>query len=201
VAKKNKTATGLKWKVPGIMGGNAVPGWEDQQGSIVRRIVLFLFTKAVTNVDTLIPAKLLDEMPALLLKCNKAYLQAVREVQSRSIWSVLPQYFHTTRDEMAQVVNSMRGFLASDAVQLGTDLFCPISTVRGEWAKFIADLNIRPKPTWNSDLYTGPMESKGLSVVTQNRTYRGSRKKQLYVLGMDVTINMGADENSSPNAQ
>lgn len=199
VAKKHKTATGIKWRVPGIMGGNAVPGWEDQQGSIVRRIVLFSFVKAVENVDTTIPDKLSAEMPRLLVKCNRAYLEAVEEVGTRSIWArnILPQYFHTTKDEMSQIVNSMRGFLSSkDLVKTSPDLYCPLSEVKAAYFDFVRDHNIRPVPRWTPDLYKGPLEAKGLRLRTMTKEYpqqSGVRKRGDFVMGMDLIRNMKDD--------
>lgn len=198
------------------MGGNAVPGWEDQQGSIVRRIVLFNFVKAVENVDTTIPDKLSAEMPSLLVKCNRAYLEAVQEVGARSIWArgILPQYFHTTKDEMAQIVNSMRGFLSSELVKQGADLYCPLSEVKPAYFEFVRDHNIRPVPRWTTDLYKGPLEAKGLRLRTMTKEYprqSGVRKRGEFVVGMDLTRNMkedsgedeedGDEENRCPNAR
>lgn len=186
------------------MGGNAVPGWEDQQGSIVRRIVLFNFVKAVENVDTTIPDKLTAEMPCLLVKCNRAYLQAVREVGTRSIWArnVLPQYFHTTKDEMSQIVNSMRGFLGSrDLVKTSPDLYCPLVEVKAAYFEFVRDHNIRPVPRWTTDLYRGPIQAKGLRLRTMTKEYpqqSGVRKRGDFVVGMDLVRNMkdtGEDED------
>lgn len=212
VAKKHKTACGIKWKVPGIMGGNAVPGWEDQQGSIIRRIALFDFTRAIETVDTLLPAKLQAEMPSLVLKCNRAYLCAAQEVGSRSIWAsgVLPAYFHKTRQDMAQIVNSMKGFLASDAVRFGPHsvVYCPLTEVQSAWTKWIIEQNISPRPRWSQDLYTGPMEAMGLAIVKNvskvyPRLSHGSRTRGKFVLGVDLASEFGDDgedeENQDPN--
>ena len=193
MAKKHKTACGVKWRVPGILGGNAVPGWEDQQGSIVRRILLFQFLRPVTEVDTFLPAKLLAEMPSLLLKSNRAYLSALQHVGARSIWArgVLPEYFHRTRDEMAQIVNSMRGFLSSDMVQYNPSYYCPLSEIQSAWTKWIIEQHITPKPRWSVDLYTGPIEARGLTIMknvakTYPRNSHGSRTRTKYVIGIDL---------------
>ena len=214
VAKKHKTACGVKWRVPGIMGGNAVPGWEDQQGSIIRRIALFNFLRPIENVDTSLPSKLLTEMPSLLVKCNRAYLCALDHVGSRSIWSrgVLPDYFHKTRQDMAQIVNSMKGFLASDAVRFGpqTVVYCPLSEIQSAWGKWVTEMNITPRPKWSVDLYTGPLEAQGLAIAKNvskvyPRLRHGSRTKTKFVLGIDLASEFPDDgedeENQDPNSR
>lgn len=209
VAKKHKTACGVKWRVPGILGGNAVPGWEDQQGSIVRRILLFQFLRPVTEVDTFLPAKLLAEMPALLLKSNRAYLAARQHVGTRSIWArgVLPAYFHRTRDEMAQIVNSMRGFLSSESVVYNPAYYCPLSEIQSAWTKWVVEQHITPRPRWSVDLYTGPIEARGLTIVktavkVYPRSDHGSRSRTKWVLGIDLASEVEDDpdaENQDPN--
>lgn len=208
MATKNKTAQRVEWKVPGIMSGNAVPGWEDQQGSIVRRIVLWLFNTAVVEQDTQLSSKLEREMPAVLLKANKGYLWAVQHVGGRGIWAsgVLPPYFHTTREEMAEMVNSMRGFLGSDMVVFDPTFYCPLSEVRSAWNRWVQDRNISPKPRWTSDLYTGPLQQKGLTLAKDSLAYprsgTSSRTKRQYVRGMDLSANVQEDdENADPNAE
>jgi phage/plasmid-associated DNA primase len=77
VAAKFKTAQTVEWKVPGALAGNEVPSWVDNSGSINRRIVLFEFPKRVHDGDMELGRKIDREMPAILRKCNKAYLEAV----------------------------------------------------------------------------------------------------------------------------
>ena len=209
VAAKNKTAKSIEWKVPGIMGGNNVPGWEDQQGSIIRRIVLWLFNTPIQHVDTRLPQKLTEEMPALLVKCNKAYHWAVEFVGARSIWDrgVLPTYFHTSKEEMAETVNSMRGFLASDMVVLDPTYYCPLGDMRTAWSKFVQERNLG-KSRWGKDLYHGPLLAKHCSVVTESRRYprygTATKTKRQYVVGLDLATNIQDDENDEnldPNMQ
>lgn len=205
VAKKNKTATGVTWTVPGIMGGNAVPGWEDQQGSIIRRIVLFIFSKTVRQVDTQLTVKLLAEMPALILKCNRAYLDAVEKVGDRQIWDVLPAYFKTTQRDMAKMVNSMHGFLESEAVQYSDSYYCALTDMSKSWSKWVTEQHISPKPRWTADLYSGPIEVKGLRIVKESRRWprdTGPRRKANYVVGVELAENVvmeDDEENCDPN--
>ena len=210
VATKNKTAKPVQWKVPGILGGNAVPGWEDQQGSIVRRIVLVLFDVPVIDVDTQLHNKLAAELPSIMLKANRAYHWAVRMVGERSIWArgVLPEYFHRTKDNMAETVNSMRGFLGSEMCKFQEEFYCPLPEVRDSWQRWMRDRNINPKPRWTPDLYKGPLEARGLRLEKGRKSYPRvatgcGRKTGEWVMGMDLTANMEEEdeENRDPNSQ
>ena len=55
VPEKYKTAKAYDWSVPGIMAGNRTPEYEDNQGSISRRLIVFIFNKTVEKGDTQLP--------------------------------------------------------------------------------------------------------------------------------------------------
>jgi len=74
VAVKNKTASSMVWKVPGVLAGNEVPNWQDNSGSVLRRILAWNFTKQVREADPHLDKKLEKEMPLILLKCVRGYL-------------------------------------------------------------------------------------------------------------------------------
>ena len=71
VATKYKLPKVVEWPVPGILAGNEVPSFVDNAGSIVRRVLLFDFSRKVRDGDMDLALKLEKEMAALLLKCNR----------------------------------------------------------------------------------------------------------------------------------
>ena len=110
---KCKKAETKEWRVPGVLAGNEVPNWTDNAGSIARRLVVFDFCQRVNDADIELGKKLSRELPAIMLKCNRAYRRAVADFGKRSIWSALPSYFHDTKKDLVENVNSLEAFLSS----------------------------------------------------------------------------------------
>lgn len=116
-AVKNHNALAISnWRVPGIMAGNEVPGWVDNSGSIGRRMIVFGFTRRVVRGDTELGKKLDAEMPVILLKCNRAYLEARERVGADNIWVHLPEYFDRMKQELTEATNPVQEFMNSGQV-------------------------------------------------------------------------------------
>lgn len=138
VAQKHMQSQTVNWRVPGILAGNEVPGWKDSAGSITRRILLFHFAQPVTQVDTRLGDKLQAELPRLLVKCNRAYLEAVRLVGPASIWDAVPQYFRDRQRDLQACVDNLWEFLNCGELHFGEGLYMPwdvFHTKYKEWCK------------------------------------------------------------------
>jgi hypothetical protein len=97
VARKNETALSFQWKTPGILGGNEVPNWKDNSGSVLRRLATWNFGRQVMDADPHLDVKLEAEIPAILCKCLRAYLDYSNKYSDQDIWNVLPKYFKDIR--------------------------------------------------------------------------------------------------------
>ena len=139
INRKFQTASSGRWTVPGALAGNQLPSWHDNAGSMQRRILLLAFEYVVTNGDTYLAQKLAKEMPRILLKCNRAYLEAIAEYGHQDVWSVLPPYFKQTRSEMAQTTNALEAFLASTSVRLGADERVPFNEFKKRLKQYETD--------------------------------------------------------------
>ena len=86
----------VQWKTPGILGGNEVPNWKDNSGSILRRLATLNFGRQIAPdvADPHLEDKLELEMPAILCKCLRAYLDYAHKYADKDIWNVLPKYLH-----------------------------------------------------------------------------------------------------------
>jgi hypothetical protein len=113
LAVKFQQAHTIDWKVPGIMAGNEVPGWVDNSGSIGRRIIVFEFLRKVIDGDMELKHKLRQEMPSILLKCNRAYHWAVTKCGSDNVWAHLPDYFKNTKADLTESTNPIQHFMNS----------------------------------------------------------------------------------------
>lgn len=159
VAEKFQTAKAVKWTVPGAMAGNQAPGYSDNQGSISRRLIVFEFGNKVKKGDTQLGKKLTDEIPLLLKKGNKAYIQAINDHGKTDIWSILPKYFKDTQNDMAEQTNSLIGFVRSSFVELGpkTTHYCREEDFTTAYNSHSKDNNL-DKGSWKRDFYEGVFE-------------------------------------------
>ena len=190
---KHKKAFATTWSVPGALAGNEVPAWADNSGSVQRRVLLWEFGRAVTNGDMKLGEKLGHELPAILAKCNKAYLDMAGKYGHLNVWTVLPQYFKETRDQLAQSVNSVEAFLVSTEVLHGDDLYCPMEDFRAALKTFEISNNYKSKK-YDLDFFRGPFSKYNLRVERAKMSYRGANKTRDYVMGMDIN-NTGQEEN------
>lgn len=186
---KHKKAFSVEWSVPGALAGNEVPSWADSAGSIQRRIVLFEFKKPVRHGDTKLGDKLNAELHAIIQKCNKAYLEKVKRHGHENVWSVLPKYFVSTRDALAQATNSIEGFLSTPDVRVGEDQWCPMDDFKSALKEYEIKNSI-PSKRYSNDLFIGPFEKLGLVVCRDTRNYRGVERYRDYVVGVDVNIHV-----------
>lgn len=194
VASKHKMAFTVEWDTPGILAGNEVPAFSDNAGSVQRRFMVFSFERAVVNGDMGLGKKLEEEMAAMLLKCNRAYREAADKWGNRNVWTVVPAYFHGTRNEMAQAVNSIEAFLASTEVVLADGLYCPYKEFRDSWKSFSMSNGYtqHQKPV-TAGLFRTPFEKYGLRIENACvREYGGRSQKAQWVVGVDLAQGGGA---------
>lgn len=191
VAIKNKTARTVDWAVPGILAGNEVPSWVDNSGSINRRIVLFEFPKRVHNADMELGKKLKDELPRIILKANRAYLQAVRLHARQNVWKHLPAAFHSAKDDFSAGVNSFVHFLRSGELEFGEGLYMPAVDLHSMYGAHVAQYGLKRILSLNSNSsLQGALDPFGCLYCGKemSRPYpRGGRgmRKDKYVLGCD----------------
>ena len=187
VARKNETALSVQWKTPGILGGNEVPNWKDNSGSILRRLATLNFGRQIAAdvADPHLDDKLEQEMPAILCKCLRAYLDYAHKYASKDIWNVLPKYFVQVRNQVATVTNSLQHFMCSEKLRFGADLFVP-------QREFIARFNQHCKENnlgnfkFNQDFYAGPFSARELEVRVESKIYNGNAySAQPFIFGVD----------------
>ena len=143
VCTKFKTAQTKQWTTPGALAGNEVPNWVDASGSINRRVVLFEFPKQVVKSDMELSRKIDAEIPAILIKCNRAYLSAVRQYARNNIWNHLPQQFHAAKDDFTESVNSIVSFLKSGHLEFGgDDVYMPMEQFSAAYESYVHNMSL-----------------------------------------------------------
>lgn len=186
VAVKNKTAVSIEWKVPGVLGGNEVPNWKDNSGSVLRRILPWNFSKQVMDADPQLDEKLNRELPIILLKCIRAYLDYSNQYRNKDIWNVVPDYFKKIQKQVAMVASTLHNFLESTKIVFGKDLFVP-QTLFIQVFNQHCQANNLGKPRFNQDFYAGPFSSRDIEVREEVVTYKGrTYPRQPVIYGVDV---------------
>lgn len=186
VAVKNKTAMSFEWKVPGILGGNEVPGWKDNSGSVLRRILPWNFGKQVRIADPQLDEKLESEMPKLLLKCVKGYIDYANKYRNQDIWNVVPEYFKTIQKQVAKVANSLIHFLESTIIDKGKDQYVPQNLFVQSFNTHCKNNNLG-QHKFHEDFYVGPFSSYDIEVRNESVSYRGRQYPlQPVIFGIDL---------------
>lgn len=186
VARKFKTPLSIQWKVPGILAGNEMPGWKDNSGSILRRVLTWNFTRQVTEADPHLEMKLETEMPLILQKCVRAYVEYAQTYNKQDIWNVVPHYFKIVRNQVAMVTNVLQNFLSSEKVKFGADLYCPQKLFVYMFNQHCQENNLG-RHKFNPDFYAGPFSSKDIEVRNDTRTYQGRAYiTQPFIFGLDI---------------
>jgi hypothetical protein len=186
VAVKNKTAVSIEWNVPGVLGGNEVPNWKDNSGSVLRRILPWNFAKQVRDADPQLDEKLNRELPIILLKCVKAYLEYSNKYRDKDIWNVVPEYFKKIQKQVAMVASTLHNFLESTNIIYGKELFVPQKLFVQVFNQHCQANNLG-KHKFNQDFYAGPFSSRDIEVRDEVVNYKGrTYPRQPVIYGVDV---------------
>jgi hypothetical protein len=186
IAVKHEKAKSFEWRTPGILGGNEIPDWKDNSGSVLRRILTWNFGKQVKNADPTLEHKLDTELPIILQKCIRAYLEYSQKYADKDIWNVVPEYFKTVQKQVATVANTLENFLQSTAVKYGSEIFCPQKDFVALFNSHCQANNLG-KPRFTQDFYVGPFSQRDIEVREDKLTYKGRLcKKQSFIFGLDI---------------
>jgi len=194
IARKNEKAITKEWKTPGILAGNEVPNWKDNSGSIQRRIVVWNFTKQVTQADPKLDEKLDTEIACILQKCVKAYLDYTNKYGDKDIWSVLPKYFKDMRKKIASSTNSLQHFLESEKISYSSSAFIPQKVFVNTFMSHCQENNLLRPRGFNEDTYAAPFTNRDIEVRIATVNYHGTHF-------MNQPIIYGLDVNQTPEAE
>jgi hypothetical protein len=186
IARKNDKALSMTWNVPGILAGNEVPGYRDNSGSVLRRLVTWNFARQVAKADPKLDEKLDGEIPAIVCKCIRAYLEYAQKYNCEDIWNVLPQYFKDVQGDVAKLTNPLQHFLSSEKIVYGSDKFIPQKLFISAFNAHCIE-NILGRCKFNPDIYAGPFSAREIEVRNDTCTYNGTAyTAQSVIYGLDI---------------
>jgi hypothetical protein len=216
IQRKNLTALNVVWKVPGILAGNEFADWADNSGSISRRIILMNFDRRVppNMIDPGLLKKIEMEMPAMLHKSCRAYLDAVEKFGKNDIWaskdgvSILPSIFLENKKNLKKGTHNLAAFLNSELdVELGEDLCIPFKVFK-KLADAFYQTSGFSKFQWKEDKFNTVFEDNGitrrklkLDEISRGMNVYGDEeydKKEEWLFGVGARIKELGDSVSSP---
>jgi len=186
VAVKHEKAKTMVWETPGILGGNEVPDWKDNSGSVLRRILTWNFGKQVKDADPTLEKKLETEIPIILQKCIRAYLEYAQRYANKDIWNIVPQYFKMIQKQVATVSSTLENFLQSPNIRYGEGLSCPQKVFVEKFNEHCSANNLG-RPRFNQDFYAGPFSQREIEVRVHTGIYNGAPfNRQPFIFGLDI---------------
>lgn len=174
------------YDTPMIMSGNELPGFQDNMGSVARRILAFLFAFVVKQPDSRMQKWLDEERAAFICKANRTYRNMLRRYPNLgSVWKVLPEELQKIREETASNRNALQGAIHSDEIQFakeGVDeddsVYMPLDSLRALVVKYAKDYGMQ-MPQWTPDYYKIPLMNLGLRIESSKLPYpRNTPPKQ-----------------------
>ena len=114
VARKNKTAVSDQdWTVPMIGAGNYLPDYNDNSGSISRRMVVFLFSVLITTRNTRLKDEIIKgELVTVMLRCIVRYRTTCEKWGSADFWTkIAPASLREVQTEVKESTNYLANFL------------------------------------------------------------------------------------------
>lgn len=100
IQKKNVTAWTEEWNIPGLLAGNEIPTKWIEGGagnSLVRRMFIIEFPHKPPKLDPMLNARLLQELPAIMVKSNRMYRKIAASIgPDGDIDEAMPVYFKNT---------------------------------------------------------------------------------------------------------
>jgi hypothetical protein len=176
----------MEWKVPGVLGGNEVPSYKDNSGSVLRRMLTWNFGKQVKDADPTLDKKLESEIPVILQKCVRAYLEYAQKYTNKDIWNIVPKYFKDVQKQVATVSSVLENFLQSPYIKYGPELMCPQKEFIKKFNEHCTANNLG-KPKFNQDFYAGPFSQRDIEVRQHSGTYGGAPViMQPFIFGLDI---------------
>ena len=116
VARKNKTAiSDQNWTAPLVFAGNYLPDYNDNSGSISRRLTVFAFNELVKERNTRLKDEIVaQELVPVIIRCLAAYRQTVAEKPSGDFWlTVAPSALRELQNDVKTETNPLTNFLAN----------------------------------------------------------------------------------------
>lgn len=111
ISRKFKKPLTMVFDIPGAAAGNKLPPWEDNGGSLARRLVVIEFLKMVTKCDPNLFAKCLEHKDRFLKVITSAYEELYTKYSANGIKEVIPKKFRQSEKKALMELNALSSFI------------------------------------------------------------------------------------------
>jgi hypothetical protein len=160
-----------QWKLPALRSGT--PGFfigtelgqpEDATITLSRRLLVCEFNKRFSHVNPDWSSKLKAELPALIVKCQQAYMALISKCADRCIWECVPDYFKRTQRKFE--TNPIKRFLAEpQQFKVGEGLKTPLFEFGVKFREYLLINKICFK--WNRANLESALEQAQLKLIEE----------------------------------
>lgn len=184
IARKNESALSIKWKPPILMAGNQMPKWNDNSGSVSRRVAILRFLHTIVEGDTKLGEKLSREIGNIIVKSNRAYLEAIEIFGTDDIWRRIHPYFKDNRKKIAIQTNSLMHFI-SNRCKIDAQSWCRCEDLLPLLNEHCKQYNF-PKESWTPEFYTAPLYTFKLKIVNNHIDEFGTVHNGQSIIGLQL---------------
>lgn len=189
VAIKHAVAVGVRWRVPGLLCGNELPGWLDAMGSVNRRLLVFEFERKVQEGDMHLFSRLKGEVDAFLCKASRGYLELAQRHGGKDIWTpgLLPARLTATHNRIIQEVHPLAAFLNTHKVRLGGDLVTLDEDFQKAYFDYRAEIDVKPvRVQWCDEHFTNAFQDLEIRRSRATHMYKGIVRKGMFLHGIEL---------------
>lgn len=152
VAIKNKCAIDIdNWTAPMILAGNNFPErYVDRGGSLNRRLIMFAFDKPVSSAqhDSELTSKIRSEVPYIITKMTKAYLETRNLYKNKKFSDIAPKYFKDQVTQLLFTTNPFYSFINSPKhIISNLKSYVRFTDLQKKYMKFSRDITGNVKKT------------------------------------------------------
>jgi len=114
ISRKFKKPLTMVFDIPGAAAGNKLPPWEDNGGSLARRLVVIEFLKMVTKCDPNLFADCLAGKDRFLKIITSAYEELYTKYSAKGIKEVIPKKFRQSEKKALMELNALSSFIVQN---------------------------------------------------------------------------------------
>lgn len=197
VAIKNKTAIPVKWTTPMFFLGNELPDYRNNSGSVDRRVFMIEFRNKIIDSDPHLFNKFVDNIDLFQRKGVSLYHELLRVHGEKDVWAkgVVGSQIENWRNEVKKSTDQLYSFIKSGDFKTGTHEYMFLEDFKTLYSEFRRK-NGFDKIRWQKEHYAAVFQEQSIVIYSDTKTYDGTEKSGLWLLGIDLRRSTGTTDAS-----